>query len=232
VTLDVELLTVGSGDNPVEQLLQATCARAASRCASGSSSSAPSSPSRAPTRSDSTAAHRHPWRPLARASSRHVRVGAGARRARLRRLSHGGARWRFRRARDAASSEELRAAWADVQRTLAADVPAVWVYHARGVQGLSRRLRGVVMDLRGELTTVAAWELGPAGSASASTAATVNAATRASGERVERAAGASARRGGPPRETDSRSGRRRASPEVPAPDRSNGRASVVAPPRR
>jgi hypothetical protein len=33
----------------------------------------------------------------------------------------------------------------------------VWVFHARGVQGLARRLRGVTMDLRGELTTVASW---------------------------------------------------------------------------
>jgi peptide/nickel transport system substrate-binding protein len=40
-------------------------------------------------------------------------------------------------------------------------VPVAWIYHARGVQGASRRLQGVTMDLRGELTTVAAWNVVP-----------------------------------------------------------------------
>jgi hypothetical protein len=44
-----------------------------------------------------------------------------------------------------------------VQRELASQVPAVWVYHSRGVQGLSRRLQGVRMDLRGELVTLHDW---------------------------------------------------------------------------
>jgi peptide/nickel transport system substrate-binding protein len=48
-----------------------------------------------------------------------------------------------------------------VQRALADEVPVAWLYHARGVQGLSRRLRGVTMDLRGELVTLAQWTVGP-----------------------------------------------------------------------
>jgi hypothetical protein len=44
---------------------------------------------------------------------------------------------------------------------LADSLPATWLYHARGVQGLSRRLQGVTMDLRGELATVHDWWLAP-----------------------------------------------------------------------
>ena len=38
-------------------------------------------------------------------------------------------------------------------------LPALFLYHARGVQGMSRRLGGVRMDLRGELPTVARWSV-------------------------------------------------------------------------
>jgi peptide/nickel transport system substrate-binding protein len=51
---------------------------------------------------------------------------------------------------------------AAVQRLVAADAPVTWLYHARGVQGISRRLHGVWMDLRGELATVRRWRLGSA----------------------------------------------------------------------
>ena len=37
--------------------------------------------------------------------------------------------------------------------------PAVFLYHARGVQGVNRRVRGVVMDLRGELVTLSDWHV-------------------------------------------------------------------------
>lgn len=43
------------------------------------------------------------------------------------------------------------------QRALAAELPVVFLYHARGVQGRNTRVRGVVMDVRGELPTVADW---------------------------------------------------------------------------
>jgi peptide/nickel transport system substrate-binding protein len=40
-------------------------------------------------------------------------------------------------------------------------VAAVFLYHARGVQGMNRRVRGVVMDLRGELVTLSQWWVQP-----------------------------------------------------------------------
>lgn len=52
---------------------------------------------------------------------------------------------------------------ATVQRLLARDQPVSFLYHARGVQGMSRRLRGVRMDLRGELATLQQWHIVPAG---------------------------------------------------------------------
>ncbi len=36
-------------------------------------------------------------------------------------------------------------------------LPAAFLYHARGVQGMNRRVQGVRMDLRGELPTLARW---------------------------------------------------------------------------
>jgi peptide/nickel transport system substrate-binding protein len=60
----------------------------------------------------------------------------------------------------APSPEALDAAWRDVQEALAAATPVAWLYHSRGVQGISRRLQGVRMDLRGELVTLSHWRLG------------------------------------------------------------------------
>ncbi len=59
----------------------------------------------------------------------------------------------------ARNESERVGAWRDVQRELLRDVPATWVFHSRGVQGLSGRLNGVAMDLRGELATVTAWRV-------------------------------------------------------------------------
>lgn len=56
-----------------------------------------------------------------------------------------------------------RGAWTAVQQALDTLAPATWVYHARGVQGVSRRVRGARMDLRGELVTVHDWSLAPRG---------------------------------------------------------------------
>ncbi|HKS04689.1 MAG TPA: peptide ABC transporter substrate-binding protein [Gemmatimonadaceae bacterium] len=63
----------------------------------------------------------------------------------------------FARARSVTSDSARVAVWRDVQRVLAREMPAAWIYHARGLQGISRRMDGVVMDLRGELTSVARW---------------------------------------------------------------------------
>jgi peptide/nickel transport system substrate-binding protein len=65
----------------------------------------------------------------------------------------------FARARDASDLASRRAAWADVQHILDSLVPAAWIYHSRGVQGLARRVHGVTMDLRGELPTLARWSV-------------------------------------------------------------------------
>jgi len=45
------------------------------------------------------------------------------------------------------------------QRVFAEQLPAVWLYHARGVQAMSLRVRGVRMDMRGELPTVTTWHV-------------------------------------------------------------------------
>ena len=47
------------------------------------------------------------------------------------------------------------------QRVFADQLPVVWLYHARGVQAMNSRVRGVYMDIRGELPTVAAWRVTP-----------------------------------------------------------------------
>ncbi|HMS02508.1 MAG TPA: ABC transporter substrate-binding protein, partial [Gemmatimonadaceae bacterium] len=57
----------------------------------------------------------------------------------------------------AANPEARRAAWGRGDSLVAAEAPITVLYHARGVQGRSRALRGVRMDLRGELATVARW---------------------------------------------------------------------------
>lgn len=67
----------------------------------------------------------------------------------------------FARASRAPTDKDLRLAWSEIQRTLAREVPAAWIYHARGLQGVSARLRGVKMDLRGEMATVAEWSIAP-----------------------------------------------------------------------
>ena len=63
----------------------------------------------------------------------------------------------------AGTDAALANAWRSVQRELSAQVPVSWIYHARGVQGLSRRLQAVRMDLRGEMATLVRWRLEPAG---------------------------------------------------------------------
>jgi peptide/nickel transport system substrate-binding protein len=45
------------------------------------------------------------------------------------------------------------------QRVCAERLPVVWLYHARGVQGMNQRVQGVQMDVRGELPSVTAWHI-------------------------------------------------------------------------
>jgi peptide/nickel transport system substrate-binding protein len=62
--------------------------------------------------------------------------------------------------RGAGSDAARVAAWRSIQRMLDADEPVAWIYHGRGLQGLSARLRNVTMDLRGELVSLAEWTVG------------------------------------------------------------------------
>ena len=50
---------------------------------------------------------------------------------------------------------------AQAQRMFRDSLPVVFLYHARGVQAMNRRVTGVRMDLRGELPTVTAWRTVP-----------------------------------------------------------------------
>lgn len=50
---------------------------------------------------------------------------------------------------------------AEVQRIVARELPITFLYHGRGVQGVNRRVAGVRMDLRGELASLAGWHLVP-----------------------------------------------------------------------
>lgn len=65
----------------------------------------------------------------------------------------------FERVSAARSRDELADAWFNVQRLLDDATPVAWVYHSRGVQGVTAKLSGVRMDLRGEMPTLAHWRL-------------------------------------------------------------------------
>jgi peptide/nickel transport system substrate-binding protein len=60
-------------------------------------------------------------------------------------------------ARLAEGPDARRVAWQQVSAHLDSVVPVAFVYHARGVQGRARSVDGVRMDLRGELASIAAW---------------------------------------------------------------------------
>lgn len=64
----------------------------------------------------------------------------------------------FAAVRSASGAAAQADAWQHVIAQLDVEQPVAWLVHARGVQGVSRRLRNVVMDLRGELVSLAAWE--------------------------------------------------------------------------
>src|SRR5207245_2659959 len=60
-------------------------------------------------------------------------------------------------ARNASTDTASRSAWIDVQSELRRDEPVAWLYYSRGVQGISRRLHNVTMDLRGEMVSITRW---------------------------------------------------------------------------
>ncbi len=156
--LSFDLLTVGSAGNAVEQLIQGDLAAVGMRMEIRQREMASFlSEARArPARFDAIFTGIVGDLSLAYISSMYdSRLAGGA-------LDYGGYHTRrldslLARARAAPDGTEARGAWLAVQAELAHDLPAVWVYHSRGVQGLSRRLNAVRMDLRGELVTLHDW---------------------------------------------------------------------------
>jgi peptide/nickel transport system substrate-binding protein len=65
----------------------------------------------------------------------------------------------FARTREARDDSSRVVAWRAVQHVLADSMPVAWIYHSRGVQGVARRLQNVTMDLRGELVTLSQWRI-------------------------------------------------------------------------
>jgi peptide/nickel transport system substrate-binding protein len=59
----------------------------------------------------------------------------------------------------AGTEEELRESWEEALRLLAEDLPTTWLYHARGLQGASRRITNAAIDFRGELAGIAGWRI-------------------------------------------------------------------------
>lgn len=160
--LGVELLTVGSGDNAVEQLIQADLAQRGIRVAVRQMEMAAFLARVRAARKDFDMVVTGIPGDLSLAYLRSMYESA----FRGGTLDYSGYHSppldaRFARAARAASDAELRASWADVQRLLAREVPASWIYHSRGLQGVSARMRGVRMDLRGEMATVARWTVAP-----------------------------------------------------------------------
>ncbi|MDQ3696617.1 MAG: peptide ABC transporter substrate-binding protein, partial [Gemmatimonadota bacterium] len=159
-TFAMELLTVGSGDNAIEQLIQGDLgARGITVDIRQREMGAFLSEARAERRTFDALFTGIPGDlSLAYLSAMYdSRLAGGA-------LDYAGYHTPrldslLERARTAQSDAAARAAWLAVQRELAAATPAAWVYHARGLQGMSRRLQGVKMDLRGEMTTIAEWHI-------------------------------------------------------------------------
>lgn len=65
----------------------------------------------------------------------------------------------FAHARAAPTDTMRVAVWRAVQRLLDEQQPVAWIYHSRGLQGVSARLRNVRMDLRGELASLVGWDV-------------------------------------------------------------------------
>ena len=158
--LTIEMLTVGTGDNPVEQLLQADLRargielRIATRDMGALLSAVRSTadswcavytgvagdPSRSQLASLFDPAYRGGALDLG--ASRPANL-AGA----------------FARIRTSVDSVSRTNAWRDAFAIIADSVPATPIFHSRGVQGLTKRLQHVAIDLRGELFSAARWSL-------------------------------------------------------------------------
>ena len=158
--LQLRMLTVASGDNPVEQLMQSDLrARgvdlqiatrdmgallSSARSASVDHCAIYSGVAGDPARSQLAAL----FDPAASGGA----LDLGAHRpANLRPL--------FATLRASADTAARNATWRAILGVLADSLPATAVFHSRGVQGLTRRLQHVTIDLRGELFSAARWTL-------------------------------------------------------------------------
>ena len=161
--LAVELLTVGSGDNAVEQLIQADLAERGIRVEIRQMELATFlSRVRAPTKTFDLVVTGIPGDlslAYVRAMFESTQRGGALDYADFHSRTLDGL---FTRAREARTDADLADAWAAIQRELAREVPAAWLFHSRGLQGVSSRMRDVRMDLRGEMATVATWTIASA----------------------------------------------------------------------
>jgi len=162
VPLVVIMLTVGSGDNPVEQLLQSdlrargidlriatrdmgsllssTRSNASDHCATYTGVAGDPARSQLAALFDPAA----PGGALDLGAGRPVNLGS-----------------RFAALRTLTDTTDRHAAWRAVFEILDDSVPATAIFSSRGVQGITRRLQHVTIDLRGELFSAARWTLAP-----------------------------------------------------------------------
>lgn len=159
--LEFELLTVGSGDNALEQMLQAEFAGvgARARIRQLEFSSLVARLQGAARDFDAVV-----WGIVGDLTLGYVAATLGGRDPGP--LAYPGYRSAefdaaLERARTASTEEALVRAWREAQRIIARDQPVSWLYHARGLQGVNRRIKNVAIDLRGELANVARWTLTP-----------------------------------------------------------------------
>ena len=155
---DVELLTVGSGDNAVEQLLQADFAARGIRVRIRQMELG--------AFLTQARAREKAFDLLITGVPGDLSLGyvsamfeSGQRGGSLDYSGFGTTRLDalFARTRGAVSAAELSIFWQDVQRELRKEMPVAWLYHSRGLQGVSARMRNVTMDLRGELASITSW---------------------------------------------------------------------------
>ncbi len=133
-SVDFELLTVGSGEAALEQMVQAQLAPAGFRATIRQLELS--------AYLDRTYGHRHEFQAAVLGISGDVGLGYLEPLARLAGAEYAG----------------------DPEATLrlfADSLPVAFLYHARGVQGMNRRVKGVRMDIRGELATVLEWRVEP-----------------------------------------------------------------------
>lgn len=160
--LSIEMLTVSTGDNPVEQLLQSDLRsrgidlRIATRDMGALLSSAR-------TRASGhcavyTGVAGDPARSQLAAMFDPAVAGGALDFGSLRPANIAAAFARLASRTDAAGRDS---AWSAVFTILGDSMPATPIFHSRGVQGLTKRLRNVSIDLRGELYSAARWTLDP-----------------------------------------------------------------------